>query len=322
MAVTLYKSSDASAPVLTGQVGSLVALLDAILVNGYGAKAAAGWTKPFTGTNAASFRNSPTGGTGSYLQVDDNATSSVLAARSARLRGFEAMTTQTAGTGGFPTAGQLASGCQVYKSFTADATARAWVCVADQYTLTLLTNPGAESELNGWSTFHFGDFFSLKAGDAYRAIIIGRTAEPLAVGQQDTSETFQDFALLSATNAGHYVARNFSGVGQLAQVVGKHCGDLAKRLGVPYPNPADGGLFLAQMWLHEDVGNQSVIRGRLRGIWDFLHEPMVSVNDGDTFSGAGALAGKSFLMARPLASNLGVIRCLVLETSNTWEVSS
>jgi len=321
MTARLYKSTDVSAPVLSGTVGSLVALLDAILVTGYGAKPGAGWTKTFTGANAAVFRNSPAGGTGFYLQVDDNATNASLLARSARLRGFESMTSQTAGLGAFPLTAQLAAGIQVYKSFTGDATARAWVCVADQYTLTLLVNPGAESELNGWSSFHFGDFYSLKPGDAYRAIIIGRTVEGVP-GAQDTSESFQEFAVLSAASAGHYVPRNYSGVNQSAITVGKHCGDLAKRLGVPYPNPADGGLMLAQMWLHEDVGNQSVIRGRLRGIWDFLHEPMVNVNDGDTFSGAGALAGKAFLMAKPLASNLAVIRCLVLETSDTWEAST
>jgi hypothetical protein len=34
MTVRVYRSTDASAPVLTGQVGSLTALLDAVLVNG------------------------------------------------------------------------------------------------------------------------------------------------------------------------------------------------------------------------------------------------------------------------------------------------
>ena len=40
-APTIYRSTDASAPVLTGEVGKLVDLLDACLVNGYGAKSAA-----------------------------------------------------------------------------------------------------------------------------------------------------------------------------------------------------------------------------------------------------------------------------------------
>ncbi|WP_297486902.1 MULTISPECIES: hypothetical protein [Pseudomonadota] len=38
MTVTIYSSKDASAPALTGIAGSLVAVLDACLVNGYGTK--------------------------------------------------------------------------------------------------------------------------------------------------------------------------------------------------------------------------------------------------------------------------------------------
>lgn len=42
MTVRVYRWDDASAPTLTGQLGSLITLLDAVLVNGYGSKTAAG----------------------------------------------------------------------------------------------------------------------------------------------------------------------------------------------------------------------------------------------------------------------------------------
>jgi hypothetical protein len=326
MAVTLYKSTDASAPVLTGQVGSLVTLLDAVLVNGYGAKAAAGWTKPFSGTNAAAYRMTTTGATGFYLSVDDNGTSAVLGARSARLRGFETLSAVATGTGAFPTVAVLANAIQVYKSPTADATARAWIALADDKTFTLLTNPGSSSELSGWSVFHFGDLFSLKSGDAYRAIIVGRAAEGAAPGQNlPSEERFADLVAVTAVATGHWMPRNYLGASQLAVNVGKHCGDNAKRGLVPYPNPADQSIDLAQFWVHEPLTNLGVLRGRLRGVWDFLHDPIAGVNDGDTFSGSGALAGKSFLVVRPIGSlstPVTSVRVLVLETSNTWETSS
>jgi predicted chitinase len=41
---TEYMSTDAGAPVLDGNAGSMNTVLRAILVNGYGAKPAAGWT--------------------------------------------------------------------------------------------------------------------------------------------------------------------------------------------------------------------------------------------------------------------------------------
>jgi len=53
-APTVYKWTDASAPqILRGDVPSHLALFQAVLVNGYGAKPAAGWTIPFS--DATSF---------------------------------------------------------------------------------------------------------------------------------------------------------------------------------------------------------------------------------------------------------------------------
>ncbi|MGE3907973.1 MAG: hypothetical protein AB7K36_01385, partial [Chloroflexota bacterium] len=54
----IYRSTDSGAPVLTGQAGSLLNLLDKCLVDGYGSKAAAGWSRPYTGTNKTAYRNS------------------------------------------------------------------------------------------------------------------------------------------------------------------------------------------------------------------------------------------------------------------------
>jgi hypothetical protein len=45
MTVRLYSSLDVGAPVLNEASNTLVAVLDACLVNGYGAKASSGWTK-------------------------------------------------------------------------------------------------------------------------------------------------------------------------------------------------------------------------------------------------------------------------------------
>lgn len=326
MPVTVYKSTDASAPVLTGLVGSLITLLDACLVNGYGAKAAAGWNKAFAGTNTASYRMTTVGATGFYLDVNDNAASTALGARSARLRGFETMTAIATGTGAFPTVAVLANGIQVYKSPTADATARPWILIADNKTLILLTNPGSSSEISGYSTLYFGDIFSLRTGDLYRAIIIGRAAEGVAPGQNLSSEErFGDLTALTAITVGHWMPRNYLGASQLAINVGKHSGDNASRGLIPYPNPTDQSIIMSKFWVHEPLTNLGVKRGRLRGVWDFLHDPVAGINDGDTFSGSGDLAGKTFLVVRPIGSlstPVTAARILVVETSDTWETSA
>jgi hypothetical protein len=73
------RSTDAGAPVSSGTVGSLIGLLDACLVNGYGTKAGAGLTIPMP--------------------------------PSPKVVGYEVMTDINTGTGQFPTSTQENVGC-------------------------------------------------------------------------------------------------------------------------------------------------------------------------------------------------------------------
>lgn len=322
---TVYKSTDAAAPVLNGVAGSLVAVLDAVLVNGYGAKAAAGWTKAFAGANKAAYRSLATGtGIGVYLRVQDDAPNPTLAnAREARIRGHEVMTTVDVGTGLFPTATQFANGLFMRKSATNDATARPWVIVADDRTFYLFVKSGDYG--NQYAAMCFGEYYSLKSTpDAYRAILICRTIEqialtPVALGSQ---EVLHVLAALSAASVGHYVPRTFSEFPQSAVLVGKH-GNAAHSASqltglIPYPSPVDGGLYLAQVTVHEQIAPLGVARGRLRGFWHFLHPSASEVGDGDTFAGAGPYAGKNFLFVIPAADGQSVF---CIETSATWETN-
>lgn len=86
MAVKVYRSTDTSAPVLNGSVGTFINVLDACLVNGYGDKTSMGWTKEYSGTNTASYQM-PSGTSQSSLNVNDNADTGV-GSNYARLRGF------------------------------------------------------------------------------------------------------------------------------------------------------------------------------------------------------------------------------------------
>jgi hypothetical protein len=115
--------------VLDGIAGTLITVLDAILVNGYGAKAAAGWTKPYTGTNKAAFLQGA--GLSHYLRVDDSD------GRLARVIGYGAMTDVDTGTNPFPTTGQISGGLYARKSVAASSTARPWICFANDSTFYL-----------------------------------------------------------------------------------------------------------------------------------------------------------------------------------------
>src|SRR5687767_8039803 len=100
----IYRSSDASAPTMNNAAGALVTVLDAILVNGYGAKSPLGWAISFTSGNLRTYR--PPAGTRFYLGVSDDTT------ESCKIRGFEVATAAgaavTSGTGPYPTAAQAA----------------------------------------------------------------------------------------------------------------------------------------------------------------------------------------------------------------------
>ena len=78
-----------------------------------------------------------------------------------------------------------------------------------------------------------------------------------------------------------------------------------------YPNPADNSIYLSRVFLGANTNATGFLRGYMRGLWDWLHAG--GVNDGDTFNGAGDLAGKTFLIIKN-SPNQGLF---VIETSNT-----
>lgn len=233
MTVRIYRSTDASAPVLTGQVGKLTDLLDAILVNGYGSMTAAGWTIEYTTTNKRAYKQNLTGSnntSGMRLYVDDTGPGAG-AAKEARVCGFETMSAITpTGTGQFPTSSQSAIGVGtlvIRKSTTADATARAWTCIANGQTIYLFIETGdVTSPLVATYPFVFGDFASFKASDQYAVCIIGRSAENSAsanvdplhgIGMGNSLGVGAGYTLASVM-LGHYVARSWTGVGGSVQV--------------------------------------------------------------------------------------------------------
>jgi len=330
MTARLYKSTDASAPVLTGQNGSLVALLLAVLVNGYGSQTAAGWTEPYTATNKAVFRNSASTGTGFYLDVDDSGPGAG-AAREARVKGYEVMTAVATGTNPFPTVAQMTNGLFVRKSTTADATARPWYILADDTVFYLFIESGDYTAPTRATAFMFGDFYSYKTSDAYRCMIIGRDAEN--TGSQ-ANENFPVLAnkngavVTSQTTNGHYLARGTAGAGgsvpcglhgDCALVPANNTtypsmmGQSTGIFGSTYPNPADNGLYMAPAYVHHSAG----VRGYLKGLWIPSHD--LPLGHGDTFTGTGALSAKSFLCMQMYSFTYTSYNAeCFLETSNTW----
>jgi hypothetical protein len=351
MTVRIYRSTDASAPTLTGQVGSLTSLLDAILVNGYGSQTAAGWTIGFTTTNKRAYQQNTTGAnlpTGAFLYIDDTGPGAG-GAREARACGFETMSAITpTGTGQFPTLAQTGIGVGtlvIRKSTTADSTARAWTCIADGHTVYLFVETGDITVPTATYAFSFGDFFSYRSGDQYAIVIMGRVAENVTSQSPEATCVLTGFnqPVVFNTSIGHYACRSWTGVGGSVQV-GKHTDQTkmgqyaasnissgtafanngpsvaigriqANPTAFPYPNGPDGACWLAPVWLHHNGS----VRGYLKGFWAPLHDRPLNHNDTFTVSG-GNLNGKSFVAQAvgTYVNSTNEIGQVHIETSDTW----
>ena len=352
--VNVYRSSDASAPSLNGNNGSLVALLDAVLVNGYGSVAGAGWAIAYSATNKRVYRNSAVTGTGMYLYVDDSGPGGAGSAE-ARMTGFQAATGLGTGSGQFPTYSQLNIGigsvvCR--KSASNNSTTRAWTVVADETVFYLFTETGDYNSPTLPSFFMFGDYFSYSSTDAYKCAIIGRNQDNNNSSAAEWSPCLNghlyngggQWTILGATLCGHFTASNSFGVGGSLQFgkhtdmvkmsafgygsytgttnsnVGNAISPIGSNWAFPYepmqvPNPVDSGIYMAPLWIHHN----GALRGYFKGLWCPMHH--LPLNHNDTFSGTGAFSGKSFLAQTLWGNNGGSQNYpgqIFVETSTTW----
>jgi hypothetical protein len=321
MTVRLYQSTDTSAPSLTGQNGSLITVLDACLVNGYGTQAAAGWTKAFSGTNKAAYRMGL--GLQNYVRIYDDGSSGD--GRQALTRGFETMSDVDNGLLPFPTVQQRLQGIFILKSTVADNTARPWKILADERTVYIFTMPDGSTFWSGWM---YGEVKSFVNSDLGRASIVGRIASlsnTPADGEWLDRYTHLLGSSVDNLSSFHYMARPVDYT-KTGSVEGGQGGDLeilkagtVRDPGIPRPNPADNRTYLSRIYAFALTTSGSIgsIRGYLRGLWQYCH-PSSTVVDGATLTGVGSLAGRSFLILKPTGNS--VVYCL--ETSNTWDTSS
>jgi hypothetical protein len=313
VAVNVYRSSDSSAPTLSGTAGDLVNLLDKTLVSGYGSKTAAGWSKPYTGTNSAVFRMGA--GNQFYLDVNDNGPGAATA-QEARVRGYETMSAVATGTGPFPTTAQLSAGIVVRKSAAASGTTRTWCLIADDRTFYLFVQTGDVA--GQWWGFSFGDLYSYVTGtDNYRTVIIGRVVENSASGGNEWLEMTSSTVLSTLT--GHYMARVYTGLGGSVNV-GK-VGDNSKGIALgsalrgvfAVPHPVDGAVWLSPVFVNDST---VTVRGKLRGFYHYLHT-VASFTDQDTVAGAGVYSGHTFLLFK--TTGQGGVHCI--DITGAWDTN-
>lgn len=363
-----FHSAMSGAPVLSGTAGSLIAVLDACLQDGFGLKAAsgitvasgvatvtfanghsfepdtialiagatpgalngekvvlttstntisfaapgvpdgaatgsitaklapAGWEKAFSGTNAAVYRSLDPESTRMLLRVDDSSPTN------ARVVGYESMSDANTGVGPFPTAAQISGGGWWPKADGANATARAWTLVADALGFVLHMHTAASRPGLSGAVWWFGDFASLKSGDAYSCVLHCNSYE-VAPYTGYLSDSVERCA--TTTSGGAYAPRSFTALGgsiALNHGVDAMCVTSTIAGAGPgggytpsYPNGPDNGLILARKVFVEPA---VCLRGRLPGVLVPLQNCHWAFSWRAKIDGQGDLYGRKLLVVK------------------------
>lgn len=290
MAVTVYKSNDTGATTLDSLNGgkSLINILKACLVNGYGAKAAAGWTIALEDApnNKIIFRNSAANGTGRYFRFQENG---VMynghgggADQIAVMRGCESYTDIDTTAGNFPNVDGADTsddstyyGVSVFKA-SADNNAGPypWIVFADDRTCYVYISyykPGytdpfdsAMADADYRNIVAFGDFTPFNdIVDPYAAMVIGNGFNTVPYSNKCY---FGRSYLSQGTIASHYMNRGMEGnAGAIEFSKGPmmesyNSSGIGGKLNspqaydyMPYPSPVSGGVMLMPIVVQENT---------------------------------------------------------------------
>lgn len=255
--------------------------------------APAGWVK-LAGTNKAAYKSGNVSASGCWLQIDDTG------AQLARLRAYDAMTDVDTGTGPTPTDAQQSGGLYMSCSSVASSAARKWIVAAsDKFCIMLIAY--SASYPNDYAPYAFGDFPSLKSGDAYPFIVAAD------VSNYVSATYIGDGALNSANSAvGVFVVRNYTQVGgalpaKLAKP-GLFVASGASAL-PPGPNPINNSIELSPTLIYEGTGINANRRGTLPGVYGIPHFVGTAYDSKQAIPAAIGLPGHVLIGVRYYSAN-------------------
>ena len=270
-APTVYRWDDSGAPSLAGVEGTLIDVLRGCLVDGYGAKAGAGWTIAYEDGNSVVFR--PGAGRQFFYRVDDRAIRGGEAPAVALLQGYESASDAYSGTGPFPSS----QPGYICKSQTADATVRSWAVIANDAAAYIWINTNASNSTpSNFYTFvyFFGDL-AIPSGwvDSWASAVAAGKGDSKTysihhpwfghTGQTNSSQIQQaarsrDGATMSPT----FVAIRAASYKSNAAYIGS--GSLPSE-------PYNGATMIGGRILATDGANTNTIRGWFPGLMDWNH---------------------------------------------------
>lgn len=228
-----------------------------------------GWTRPYSGTNKAMYARSDPAASAEMLRIDDTATG-IASTTYARAIGVESATDVDTYVAEMPTTAALSGGSYWSKGANT-ATAKPWVIFGDSRSMYLLLDNAAYTfAANGALCPHgFGDLVPYRAGDPYRAFIMGSTNNSGPLPTNAFAPNMTQGTGPSATYQGFHVARAANGVGGAIQL-----STLSNWTSVPgisgpvYPSGVDNGAVIQRpVIIMENVAPTGYpFRGELPGL--------------------------------------------------------
>ena len=311
MTVNVYSSFDVGAPVLTGEAGSMIAVLDACLVTGYGAKAAAGWTKPFVGTNIAVFR--PGAGEQSYYQIKDDGVDGTNGTKNATVYIYETMTDAVTGTGKTPASYSTAHNIHLPKSTTQDADQREWKVYASNKACYILTKSGIVT----WDAYHisfFGEYARINPTYGSPSMTAACSASAVASSVITASPFFISSGVSGATENA-FLLRD-------ATVNSKPCGFMtdSANAATGITSFRNGGMLFSPVLVRTNeplTTGGGAILGFVPGAFT-SYAPFAGNNTTIEFTN-GAYSGREFTVATAVANSSSTFACIYIETTpDAW----
>jgi hypothetical protein len=198
MTVRVFQSTDNGAPVLgTTNDGSLITILRACLIDGYGSRTPQGWSMPFSDlpNKIACFQSV----SGDTLRVDDS-----LDYRWATVTAFKTMTDVNTGTEEYPNSVQLGTGREyrAYKRYNNSSAYTGWILISSDNWFYFYNIHNSVNNTTP-SGFFFGEYKCLNPSFAENYLLTG---VPQSVGSASTSGSDDG---LFHTSGQYYVRRNY-----------------------------------------------------------------------------------------------------------------
>lgn len=271
--------------------------------------APADWEK-LSGTNKAAYRSTAADATKCWIRIDDSA------ARVARLRAYETMTDVDTGVGPTPMDTQVSGGLYVMKSNASDTSTRKWIVAASDRSVVLMTSYYS-GHPNDYSPTYFGDFPSLKAGDAYKCMVAGETSDL-------SSTMYVGYNALTSNNGntGVFVVRPYTQAGGSVACIlrkpGLMSGGSGDNSNPPGPNPIDNSLEVIPTLIYEGTGNNAPRRGLVPGIYGIPHSLGTSYDSKQQIAAVVDLPGHVLIGVRYYSASSGNGSRYAIDITGPW----